>query len=475
MTVKMSFCLLIIISILSFMRIMAMLKPACCGFGMKKGRLSLVFDRVLIMGSILGMSWMLGSGFCQASIFIGLSEKDVTPSTPQILAGYGTSFLTESSLRMSEGVHDPLKVGAIALRELGSPTLVLVSVDAVGVSPAMILRLKRASRSCGVESLFVSATHTHHAPDVVGLWGALPKTGRNQNYVNFFEAKIIEAICEATSHMVKGKILLGQSQLSPTSALGQPDSLLTHLQFLSIEGKELGTLTQWNAHPATMTFKNKMISADFPGSFRKLMNRRSPEGVHVYFSGTLGGSYVSTHLPQDQDLFPHSPKSQGEERLNYLRMSGQGTLIFDKLKGLKLDTLNSIPMKTVTLKANLDNHNLAFGLAFALKVLEERPEFTAHSNSDAIETSMSLIALGSLAIATVPGEVFPEISYEIRQALYDSGFKTTMIFGITNDWLGYIIHPDHYQDDQLKYYRTLSVGKQIGQLSLDAFRGIAFH
>jgi hypothetical protein len=43
------------------------------------------------------------------------------------------------------------------------------------------------------------------------------------------------------------------------------------------------------------------------------------------------------------------------------------------------------------------------------------------------------------------------------------GLKQTMVFGITNDWLGYLIHADDYEKPELKYYKTLSVSQKISQ------------
>lgn len=402
------------------------------------------------------------SSSAMAELKIGMAESDITPSTPQILGGYGTYFL-KSSLRVSEGVHDPLLTGAMALQSGEGPLIVLATADLVGLSPSLKSRVALKTRSCGNPQIFLSATHTHHSPDVVGLWGALPSTGRNDAYMVFLEAKIASTICKAIAKMESARISFASSLLKPDSPLSDTDPQLSFLKIENKKGQLLGTIAQWGAHPAILTQKNTMLSADFPGAYRALMKQRTP-GTHLYFSGTLGGTYREKDLNPIADIFPNGRRSPSEDPQNYGLVSRQGERLFEAIQNLnpiEIEGSNLSSMAITTLKIRSQNKNTLFSAGFALRVLETRPEMKNPSDSSFINTEVSVIQIGNLAIATLPGEAFPAVTNKIRNYLAHLNFAQTMIFGITNDWLGYIVDPKDYNLEELKYYRTLSIGPQF--------------
>lgn len=399
------------------------------------------------------------SSSAMAELRVGMSEGNITPTTPQILGGYGTYFF-KSSLRMSEGIHDPLLTGAMALQNGQGPVMVLATADLVGLSPSLKNRVALKTRACGNPQIFLSATHTHHSPDVVGLWGALPSTGRNDAYMTFLETKIASTICSAIAKMESAKISFASSSLKPDSPLSDSDPQLSFLKIENKKGQLLGTVAQWGAHPAILTQKNTMLSADFPGAYRALMKQNTP-GIHLYFSGTLGGTYKEKDLSPIADIFQNGRRSPAEDPQNYGLVSRQGERLFDAIQNLSPMEIEGSKLSSMTLRIKSQNRNNLFSAGFALRVLERRPEMKNPSDSDFINTEVSLIQIGNLAIATVPGEAFPAVTNKIRSYLAHLNFTQTMIFGITNDWLGYIIDPSDYDLEELKYYKTLSIGPQF--------------
>jgi hypothetical protein len=407
----------------------------------------------------LMMVGMVVSQLASAQIQASFSEVDITPDSSQVLAGYGTYFL-KSSLRMSEGTHDPLMAGVMAVKKNNGKVIALVTFDAVGLSPAFLNRVRLRTRVCGTPEIYLSATHTHHAPDIVGLWGALPGTGRDEKYISKLESTLADTICKGVKKLEPAKIFIASENLAPTSSTSENDALLTHLRVESLEGELLGTLTQWNAHPAMLTLANTMYSADFPGAFRAYMKRKE-HGPHLYFSGTLGGTYAEPGLIPTSDIFASSPRSSGENQEKYELMSRQGQHLFEVVSSLQLQPLEGEVVKSGYLDFVVPNENKLFNIAFAFSVLERRPEMPKASQSEKIVTGISYIQIGSLGIATVPGEVFPKVSQSLRLLMNKNGLKQNMVFGITNDWLGYLIHADDYNKKELNYYKTLSVSKQI--------------
>jgi hypothetical protein len=76
-----------------------------------------------------------------------------------------------------------------------------------------------------------------------------------------------------------------------------------------------------------------------------------------------------------------------------------------------------------------------------------------------VQTEMMYIRLGEADIVTVPGELLPEIGFEILEHM--SGFPR-MLVGLANDEIGYIIPAEDFRDDE--YEETMSQGPAAGPL-----------
>jgi hypothetical protein len=71
-----------------------------------------------------------------------------------------------------------------------------------------------------------------------------------------------------------------------------------------------------------------------------------------------------------------------------------------------------------------------------------------------VATEMALITLGEAQLVTLPGELLPEVSFEILAKM--SGFPRILI-GLANDEIGYIIPDYDFRADG--YEETMSQGK----------------
>ena len=94
---------------------------------------------------------------------VGWASRDVTPDRPVMLRG-------QFYVRVSQYVHDPLRVTALAL-ESGGEGCVMVSVDHVAVPGALSsgvrARLRELVPDLDPDKVFISATHTHTAPQML--------------------------------------------------------------------------------------------------------------------------------------------------------------------------------------------------------------------------------------------------------------------------------------------------------------------
>src|SRR5262245_61394279 len=112
---------------------------------------------------------------------VGFGKSDITPDVKAktvFLAGFGHN-------RKATDIHTPLAVRAIVLKD-GPHKVAIASVDVVGLFLPFIEQIRK--QLPGFDYVLVGATHNHHGPDTLGLWGPSPlKTGVDPEYMSFIE------------------------------------------------------------------------------------------------------------------------------------------------------------------------------------------------------------------------------------------------------------------------------------------------
>ena len=78
-----------------------------------------------------------------------------------------------------------------------------------------------------------------------------------------------------------------------------------------------------------------------------------------------------------------------------------------------------------------------------------------------IETEVNRIQIGTAEILTFPGEVLPNIGLYLRNKM--SG-KPKFQFGLTGDFLGYILTPEDFGLKLYEYESSVSVGSEMEPL-----------
>ena len=97
---------------------------------------------------------------------IGWASVDITPDEPVFMAGYFNA-------RVSEGVADPITATALALESVddgrATGSVVMVSCDLISISDdirdAVRAQLRDIVPELDPQTVFISATHTHIAPE----------------------------------------------------------------------------------------------------------------------------------------------------------------------------------------------------------------------------------------------------------------------------------------------------------------------
>ena len=332
------------------------------------------------------------------------------------------------------------------------------------------MRLKgRRSRQPSSSSARVCLEHRNtHCTDGSGNLngGGLPKSGIEVEYLDFLEEKLAAVIAESRAEMVDATMHKSAASNAINSSMEDLTSAFNLLSFYNAKKELLGTIGQWNAHPTILQGNNNYITAGYIGTYRKYMEEKHA-GVHVFMNGILGGVFAKKEFIASKNPFYFEGADIYDTDVRedeYLKMVGVGYQLYKAAS-------NALSMKAIvetesinleTFEFSTKNKNILFKLALRTDVLEDR----GHS-SKIIESKFYHLKIGSQSLLFVPGEITPEAYLELEAQM---DLERTLPIGIANDWLGYILTREQWDDSEYSYFKTLAVSKRLLQSMKDAVK-----
>ncbi|MCL2495083.1 MAG: hypothetical protein FWE98_05440 [Oscillospiraceae bacterium] len=422
---------------------------------------------------------------------VGISKQEMVPddvaSERYYIAGYyGPKTIT--------GMHDPQCATAIWIDDnAGRGALVLVSIDCVGFLryDADVIRQRMAgwSKRHGCRAMHFFGTHDHAGIDTIGLWGKLPKSGRDKKFIDLMHDKICEAIETAYNTRRCGELYAGQIE----EPEGYHDDyrlpivyskILTRLRFAPFDGGAPVYLVNYAAHPGMMGGKNREMSADWVYWFREDIKAQTG-GEVIFINGLIGGLIY----PHEEDVPNLEATEIAGHRIAELALAVENEH--------KLEPRIGVMSQDIYLAC--DNTLLVLG--GILKVLAAKFQATGKGRFGlSAKTALNYFEIGDLRILTVPGEMFPELAYGgyLEEDLASNGGSAMnptplleiandpdlIMFGLGDDELGYLIPPnDFFLDDKRPYFvnahdqhgrkhyeETVSVGVDAAQVIADTWK-----
>src|SRR5262245_56156230 len=204
-----------------------------------------------------------------ASFSVGFAVRDITPSKPVPMWGYGARHD-----QLSRGVLDRLRAEALVIRA-GLSRLAIVALD-LGRSPtpAMMEQIREMIARRGISHVLICGSHTHHGP-VIELTDQ-DGFGRGKfddavAYAREVPVRIAEAILAADDNLRPARIGLASRDLGlnrnrHTKRPTKPtDPRLSLIRFDQEVGTPLAILVHYSAHPVLTPSDVLSFSADYPG------------------------------------------------------------------------------------------------------------------------------------------------------------------------------------------------------------------
>ncbi len=386
----------------------------------------------------------------------GAAVVDVTPDSTVWMAGYHRH-------RRSEGVHDPITVRALVLRR-GDFRVALVAADVIGIQREDLLWIHDSIEGLDPRHLIVAATHNHSGPDTLGLWGSFLGSGQDRRVMRRLRNGIVEALRRAEEACAPAEIATGSLHIDAGGlhfnvrrrGLEDREVCVAHVRRRG-GGDTIATLIELGCHPEVLGPANGLLTADFP-HYTVIRLEEALGGVGIYVSGAVGGLVT----PDVEGSVITTDGSTFEEAARMgRRLADHGVSVVRTLA-----SYDSAPALSILhTPLYLEIENLYYDVARWIGILE-REYFGAGS----IVTEVNLWQVGAMRIATVPGEITPDLGLRIKR---NTGGSPAMLIGLANDELGYLVPEADYDLPIYGYERTLCVGPSAGDRIVRALEDLS--
>jgi hypothetical protein len=375
---------------------------------------------------------------------------------------------------------------ALALSD-GKQKFVMVDVDALFVDGADEIA-RRASALTGIPAghIRLGATHTHSGPAVSRVRGPVGTDyaryeGMLANYKAAMADKAVGAIQEAAARLQPAHINGGRgvgtinihrrvrAKDGLPAAVGRNpegfvDRELVVVRIDDAHGKPLAALVNFQCHGTVLAYENKLLSPDWIGMTRKVVEDALPGAKCLYFQGAAGNQGPIEGFTGDVEVahrlgatlghqaaavalgietVRRAPKFEGFvestafQAKQHWRVEGprDATLKFaSKIVDVPPRTYTAREIATMeaavaNAKRKVEANRNAQTEAGLRRVSGLLDQWRRPPSSTPVKVQLQILRIGQVAIVAMPGEPFAEIGSAIKKA---SPFEVTLFCGYSS-------------------------------------------
>lgn len=470
-----------------------------------------------ILAVLLGLPSLIGAVF-QSLTKIGYGERPVTAIEENFLegnaefidkasaeywsAGYARRVLTPEDIdetryflggflkfpaQEATGVVDELAVRAVVLDDnSGRGAAAFAWIDGVGFMNADIKEIREKLSDITGDSRLISidvgSTHNHSAIDTQGLWGNIPKSGRNQDYIDSIIEKTADAIRDAYNSRSEGTLYYSAKDCPELFYDGRNpysiDEKIHLFRFVPNDsGKKEIYITNFGGHPINLGWSNTELSGDFPYYIEQAVTENTGADF-IFVQGAIGGA-IHNNMGVENGI--------PEELTSFEKMKEYSKIVAGILSDLAKSGEAVEPILNVRhAQIDFEVNNFVFLLAASadlcnVKAFKEDGKIYLTSEIGYVEIGKNI------KIIEAPGEILPELVYggfySAEEAFNGTkypyeGIATcfdeddeVLVFGLCNDAVGYIVPDNDYSSSGAEghYEETVSTGSKSGTAFSKAF------
>ena len=406
------------------------------------------------------------------------------------MAGYGNN-------KPITGVMDKTCAHALWLDDnSGRGGILMISVDCVGLLNSdingMRENLEGFVRMTGCRGINICSTHTHAGIDTMGIYGKLPKSGKDAQFMRIVYAAVKVAAERAYGDRRDGELFFGSTEAEGIQKdIRKPEvfsKTLTRLRFVPFDGTRESWLVNFAAHAEMLDWHNTLVSADYPAFLRKRIREKTGAET-IFFQGAIGGMITGEETHEDP---VETTRCMGEA------LADAAIAIVDARK-------LAPNVSTLRQEVYFPAQNLVLFLAGRVKILAA----DVHSRPDSfynvcLKSEMNYIEIDDVKCLLIPGELFPELLLGGALDADSSGTgqgpeanppllteiandPNLLVFGLANDEIGYIVPPNDFclnpdapfledlpkdRTGRKHYEETNSLGITTAPIIADTFAGM---
>lgn len=330
-------------------------------------------------------------------------------------------------------LHEDL-LARVAIFQRGEQKIVLAGLDVFGMSPWDLRALRQSLAGKGFSQVIIAMSHTHANVDTIGFYGYYPKA-----YAEHIVRQTEKAVLAAAAEMRPVRSLkIGSVEMPLTGGRvvdlvwngrdpGWVDPVVSVIQAIGTDGRPIVNVVHLACHPEVIRREaERGLSPDYVGTLCKEVHRQLG-GQAVFLNGALGGM-----------LTPDAPK----------RGYASAEMMGKRFAAYAMEAAKAArPSSSYTLWMHRRPVEYPLTAEAILKFLQHAPG-PVDLHEGRVRTEMNALWIGDAQLITVPGELLPEIGFDIRSHMTG---RVRLIVGLANDELGYLIpsydfRAGHYEE-----------------------------
>jgi hypothetical protein len=401
----------------------------------------------------------------RALVFSVLTVCAACAAGASLQAGVAVRVVTpDPLLPVSGGVGVPKKadraLGDLTVRALvlarGDTRVAFVGGDFLGFPGVLCDRVRARVAGIAPENILIGSTHTHSAPDTYGFMDEQGRHGADLDYLDLVCDRMAGAVNEALASVepvalkaATGEAADGIAYNYYAEALFDPRCDV--LQFVRDDGSVLATLVNYAVHPEVIGNGQGILTPDLAGPLYDRIAERGG-GTALFMNGALGGMVTADcRGPDGKDV------QTWDECVRIGRLLADEALRIVADAPLQRDPALACTARTV--RFPVDSPMMRAIIASSPLGMELDEEERVYP------VQVNCVTLGNTQILTVPGEAMPNIGFYLKRKMHG---EHNLLFGLTNDAIGYILVREDYDSfARYRYITRTSLGEQTGPLFVE--------
>jgi hypothetical protein len=392
---------------------------------------------------------------------IGVARRVITPPLAVPVRSWGPA--TDD---FATGVHRPMTLTAIAFVEHGGEPLVLVAADLgwfKNPEDEAHVRAGALEAVGGDEArVLVNLSHTHAGPS-----GSMVEDGEaTRHYLDEVRRAVAEAAREAieTAFPASLSCTLGRCSLAGNRDLpdggrivvgfnpeGEADDTVLVGRIARTDGTLVAVLVNYACHPTTLAWQNRLVSPDYVGAAREVVETAVPGALCAFLQGASGElgprhQYIGDHAVADRHgrSLGHSVMSALEgmappgSALTYRGVVESGAALgmwepvpYEPPAGLEALTVEvELPLRRMATIEELEQEWAGINpVSLEERLRRVRRVRAYYANRDPYPFTLWVWRLGDCVLVGVPGEPYSWLQTALRARHPD---RAVFVLGVTN-------------------------------------------